>query len=300
MRKAADWADDTNGAVLERQWATARDAAAAHDRALLDEVQARNALKDMRTSFEAADWANDTSGAAPERQCATARDAAAAHDRSRFGNRSTARHAATLEATTQLPPPPPSFPPPPSPSPAPPPPPPEDTELDMAIQRSKLDSGTYTDDVTTLQWATERSLWRIFVPPPPHTPPPPSPSPAPPPPPPILRPPSPPRYGVPFGTAQQPARQLADAPPGVAVGVAIGVQLGRAVAYRPRRPDMSYHASTTLTLDRAAAWVAHRSPPGGRGTCCDPTPTASHAGASAAGNLPAPTRAPSKRPRDND
>ena len=51
MREAADWADDTNGAALERQWATAREAAAAHDKARLDEVHARNALRDLRASF---------------------------------------------------------------------------------------------------------------------------------------------------------------------------------------------------------------------------------------------------------
>ena len=200
MREAADWADDTNGAALELQWATARDAAAAHDRARLDEVQARNALEDLRTSFEAADWADDTNMAARERQGATAPDAETAHDRARLDDRATACLAAILDTRSRL------------------------------------------------------------LPPLPHIPPPPSPSPAPPPPPPILQPPSPPRYGVPFGTAQQPSRQLTDAPPGVAVGVAIGVQIGRAVAYRPRRPDMSYHAGITL---------------------------------------PAPTRATSKRPRDN-
>jgi len=120
----------------------------------LHEVQARNALDNLRTSSEAADWADDIHGAAFERRWVTAREAAAAHDRARHDDWATARLAAILEARSRLPP------------------------------------------------------------PPTHITPPPSPSPAPPPPQPILRLPSPPRYGAPFGTAHRPSRQLAAALPG--------------------------------------------------------------------------------------
>ena len=161
--------------------------------------------------------------------------------------------------------PPPVSPPPPAPALPPPPrlPPPTLAELNTLTTddlRLLLDGG----DSPVLRGRVRRLLDARAPPPPP---PPLPPLPAPPPPPPILRPPSPPRlppprpplppplppYGVAFGTAQRPSRQLADAPPGVAVGVLVGVQIGTAVAYRPRRPDMSYRASVTLPAPTGAA-----------------------------------------------
>ena len=283
MREAADWADDTNGAALERQWATARDAAAAHDKARLDEVQARNALEDLRTSFENR----------PRALPLTDDDLHLASDETLY---LLGRQTFPSPVLPTPPSPPNAAVLPPVPPTLAPGPPEHDLPLGLALTLTTahyLQSRVTLAELSTLTSADLRSLLagggplvhldRVraildarsrLPPPPPHIPPPPSPSPAPPPPPPILRPPSPPRlppprtplppplphYGVAFGTAQQPSRQLADAPPGVAVGVAVGVQIGRAVAYRPRRPDMSYHAGVTL---------------------------------------PAPTRATSKRPRDN-
>ena len=159
----------------------------------------------------------------------------------------------------------------------------EDASLEIAIQRSRLDSGTYTDDTTALQRATQRSMWPRGVPPP-ITPPPPSPPPPPPlsdaqqpslpplPPFPSL----PPHFGVAFGTAQRPS-QPPEAPPGVAVGVAVGVQLGTAVAYRLRRPDMSYCASATLPAPTGATGATAAAAPAAAAAAADPAAAAASA-----------------------